>query len=84
MSFNDFNGVSSKQWKQKIQSDLNRADYNETLIWKSNEDISVKPFYNPEDLKEPPEFPNTKATQWNICQTIYVANVEKSNKKALK
>ncbi|MFG6686456.1 methylmalonyl-CoA mutase subunit beta [Mariniflexile sp. HNIBRBA6329] len=82
--FNEFDGVSAKQWKQKIQFDLNGADYNETLIWKSNEDISVKPFYNAEDFKELPEVSNTKATQWNICQTIFVANVEKSNKKALK
>ncbi|WP_308990465.1 methylmalonyl-CoA mutase subunit beta [Mariniflexile litorale] len=82
--FDEFDSVSAKQWKQKIQFDLNGADYNETLIWKSNEDISVKPFYNSEDLKELPEVSNTKATQWNICQTVFVANIEKSNKKALK
>jgi methylmalonyl-CoA mutase len=40
--FDDFDPVSSKQWKQK--SSLNsRADYNETLIWNSPEDIK-KPF----------------------------------------
>ena len=82
--FHEFNGVSAKQWKQKIQFDLKGADYNETLIWKSNEDISVKPFYNSEDFKELPNVSNTQATQWNICQTIFVANVEKSNKKAQK
>ena len=26
--FDDFNQVSSKQWKQKIQFDLKGADYN--------------------------------------------------------
>ena len=82
--FHEFDGVSAKQWKQKIQFDLKGADYNETLIWKSNEDISVKPFYNSEDFKELPNVSNTQATQWNICQTIFVANVEKSNKKAQK
>ncbi len=82
--FDEFDSVSTKQWKQKIQFDLNGADYNETLIWKSNEDISVKPFYNLEDLKAIPEVPNTKATPWQICQTIFVANVEKSNQKAIK
>ncbi|MEN3322883.1 methylmalonyl-CoA mutase subunit beta [Mariniflexile soesokkakense] len=82
--FDEFNSVSAKQWKQKIQFDLNGADYNETLIWKSNEDISVKPFYHSEDLKTLPEVSNTKATQWQICQTIFVANVEKSNQKAIK
>lgn len=82
--FEDFNEVSAKQWKQKIQFDLNGADYNETLIWKTNEDILVKPFYNAEDLKTLPKVSNTKATQWQICQTIFVADVEKSNKKAIK
>lgn len=82
--FDEFDSVSAKQWKQKIQFDLNGADYNKTLIWKSNEDISVKPFYNSEDFKELPEVSNTQATQWNICQTIFVASVEKSNKKAIK
>lgn len=82
--FDEFDSVSAKQWKQKIQFDLNGADYNETLIWKSNEDISVKPFYNLEDLKIIPEVPNTKVTPWQICQTIFVANVEKSNQKAIK
>lgn len=82
--FDEFDDVSAKQWKQKIQFDLNGADYNKTLIWESNDDISVKPFYNSEDLKTTPEISNTQATQWDICQTIYVANVEKSNQKAIK
>ena len=42
--FNLFEEVSAKAWKQKIQSDLKGADYNETLIWKSLEGIDVKPF----------------------------------------
>ena len=82
--FDEFDTVSSKQWKQKIQFDLKGADYNETLIWKSNEDISVKPFYHSDDFKQFPEATNTKATTWNACQTIFVADVKKSNKKAFK
>lgn len=81
--FNEFNPVSAKQWKQKIQFELKGEDYNETLIWKSNEDISVKPFYHSEDFKELPEASNTTATQFNICQSIFVADVQKSNKKAI-
>lgn len=81
--FNEFNPVSSKQWKQKIQFELKGEDYNETLIWKSNEDISVKPFYHSEDFKELPEVSKTTATQFNICQSIFVADVQKSNKKAI-
>ena len=48
--FDEFDSVSSKQWKQKIQFDLKGADYNNTLIWKTNEDIDVKPFYHADDF----------------------------------
>ncbi len=48
--FDDFNEVSAKQWKQKIQFDLKGADYNEALIYKSLEGIDIKPFYHQEDL----------------------------------
>ena len=82
--FDEFDDVSAKQWKQKIQFDLKGADYNDTLIWKSNEDISVKPFYHADDFKELPETSNTQATKWKIGQSIYVADVKKSNTKALK
>ena len=50
--FEDFDEVSAKQWKQKIQYDLKGADYNETLVWKSPEGINVKPFYHEDDFKE--------------------------------
>jgi methylmalonyl-CoA mutase len=81
--FKEFDSVSSKQWKQKIQADLKGADYNDTLIWKTNEDISVKPFYHADGFEKLPEVTNTKATEWKICQSIYVANVIKSNLKAV-
>jgi methylmalonyl-CoA mutase len=81
--FNEFPEVSSKQWKQKIQADLKGADYNETLVWKTNEGFDVKPFYHSDEFDLGPEPSNSKATQFNICQTIFVANVEKSNLKAV-
>ncbi|PWH83293.1 methylmalonyl-CoA mutase [Algibacter marinivivus] len=81
--FDGFNRVSSKQWKQKIQFDLKGADYNNTLIFKTNEDIDVKPFYHADDFDELPNISNTKASQWKICQSIFVADVEKSNLKAI-
>lgn len=81
--FEDFSEVSSKQWKQLIQYDLKGADYNDTLIWESDEGIHVKPFYHKDDFKELPNISGTKATAWQICQTIFVANIEKSNLKAV-
>jgi len=81
--FKAFPEVSSKQWKQLIQADLKGEDYNETLIWKTNEGINVKPFYHADEFAALPDITTSKATQWNICQTIFVANVSKSNAKAV-
>ena len=49
--FDEFNPVSAKQWKQKIQMDLKGADYNDTLLYKTNEGVHIKPFYHQDDLK---------------------------------
>lgn len=81
--FNEFDSVSSKQWKQKIQFDLKGADYNDTLIWKTNENIDIKPFYHADDFTKLPEVSATEATTWHVCQSIFVVNTEKSNLKAL-
>ncbi|MEO8934694.1 MAG: methylmalonyl-CoA mutase subunit beta, partial [Xanthomarina sp.] len=80
--FSDFSEVSSKEWKQKIQADLKGADYNETLIWKTNEGIDVKPFYHADEFSTNPSISSSKATKWQICETIYVADLEKSNSRA--
>lgn len=81
--FKEFPEASSKQWKQLIQYDLKGADYNETLIWKTDEGIHVKPFYHADEYEHLPDVSVTKATEWEICQTIFVANTEKSNLKAV-
>lgn len=80
--FNEFDAATSKQWKQKIQYDLKGKDYS-NLIWKTYEGIDVKPFYHADDFKKSSTISNTKATLWNICQSIFVTNVSKSNAKAL-
>ena len=78
--FNEFEPVSAAQWKQKIQVDLKGADYNETLLWKTDEGITVKPFYHREDTITLGNF-NTNA--FSICQTIEVTNVKEANHKAI-
>lgn len=80
--FEDFDPVSSKQWKQKIQFELDGADYNETLVWNSPEDIKVKPFYHSDDFSKTTTAA-TNATNFKIVQNIFVFDVEKSAAKAL-
>ena len=75
-----FSEVSSKQWKQKIQADLKGADYNQTLIWKTNEGIDVKPFYHKDEITE--EF-KIEPQQWNVGQIIFVQNEKAANDKAI-
>jgi methylmalonyl-CoA mutase len=80
--FEDFESVSSKQWKQKIQFELKGADYNDTLIWNSPEDIKVKPFYHKDEFSKSLAV-DTKATGFKICQNIFVYDVDKSVERAL-
>lgn len=79
--FSEFEEISAKQWKQKIQYDLKGADYNQTLVWKSFDGIDIKPFYHPEESPAP--IPANPPASWNICEKIYVTSAEQSNKKAL-
>ncbi|MBP6758213.1 MAG: methylmalonyl-CoA mutase subunit beta [Flavobacterium sp.] len=80
--FDDFDPVSSKQWKQKIQFELDGADYNQTLIWNSPEDIQVKPFYHGDEFKGVAAV-HTKASEFQICQNIFVHDLAKSNLRAI-
>lgn len=79
--FQDFDKISSKQWKQQIQFDLKGADYNETLIWETPEGIKVKPFYHNDEFENKVSV-NTEVSSFKILQRIYVFDVEKSNKRA--
>ena len=80
--FSEFDPISSKQWKQKIQFELKGEDYNDNLIWDSPENIKVKPFYNQDDL--PKNLPvNPTANGFKISQNIFVFDLEKSIERAL-
>lgn len=80
--FDDFNPVTSKQWKQQIQYELKGADYNETLVWESPEGIKVKPFYHIDEFENPISV-SKKAIPFEITQDIFVHDLEKSIHRAL-
>lgn len=80
--FSEFDPISSKQWKQKIQFELKGEDYNDNLIWDSPENIKVKPFYNQDDLPKNLSV-NPTANGFKICQNIFVFDLEKSIERAL-
>lgn len=71
--FDEFSPVSAKAWKQKIQLDLKGADYNETLLTKTNEGIVIKPFYHEEEYEKLPITDKKHASR--ICQSVYVDKI---------
>jgi len=79
--FDEFKEVTPAAWKQKIQVDLKGDDYNDALLWKTDEGIVVKPFYTKEDRThhklEMPE------KGFNICQTIFVDDEKIANSIAI-
>ena len=79
--FDEFNGTSPSAWKQKIQVDLKGEDYNNTLLWKTNENIVVKPFYTSEGRNH--KEINLPKKGFNICQTIFIDNEKIANSLAI-
>ena len=79
--FDDFLKTTSSAWKNKIQVDLKGADYNDTLLWKTQEGIVVKPFYTAEDRTGYKI--ETPKTGYNICQTIFVDDEKIANSLAI-
>ena len=79
--FSEFEGTTPAAWKQKIQVDLKGADYNETLLWTTNEGITVKPFYTKEDRTH--QKVNISKEAFKICQTIIISDEKKANSLAL-
>lgn len=79
--FNEFDKISSKQWRQKIQYDLKGKDYNQSMVWDTAEGIKVKPFYHRDDFLSPPKH-STNCRSWQIVENIFVKDSQTANTKA--
>lgn len=44
--------ITEQEWKQKVQAELKGADFNDSLLWDSNNGIQVKPLYTEKDVKQ--------------------------------
>jgi methylmalonyl-CoA mutase len=42
--------VPTAAWEAAIQKDLKGADYEKKLVWRSDEGLSVRPYYRSENL----------------------------------
>ena len=74
--FSEFDPVSAKAYKQKIQFDLKGADYNETLVWQSLEGIHVRPFYHRDEVKRNVDV--AMPQKWFIGEKIFINNAAQS------
>lgn len=93
--FEQFPPIATKEWKEKIITDLKGADYNKKLVWATQEGFEIEPFYREEDLEKlsyldcnPGEFPFVRGNKkhdndWLIRQDIKVNDPKIANKKAL-
>jgi methylmalonyl-CoA mutase len=49
--FEQFPPVTTKEWMDKITTDLKGDNFNERLVWKTGQGFDVMPFYRKEDLE---------------------------------
>lgn len=72
--FDEFDPITAKQWKNKVQVELKGLDYNDTLVWGTNDQINVKPLYTKEDINYSQVNPLPKnQSDWKIISN-YIEN----------
>jgi methylmalonyl-CoA mutase len=81
--FQEFPGFTKEQWRNQIVKDLKGADYDEKLIWHTEDGIGVQPFYTKGDLKDNSN-PVFSHVQWQHCVDIFVNDSHEANRFALK
>lgn len=79
--FSEFSETTAEAWKNQIIKDLKGIDFN-TLIWKTDSDIDVKPFYTKADIDSVNNI-NINSADWSICEYIQVNDEKIANQKAL-
>jgi len=92
--FSEFEPVSTESWEKLIEQDLKGADYNQRLVWRSVDGITVRPYFRSEDLEGlgfidslPGQYPfvrgtKTNSNDWLIRQYIDFENAEQALEKA--
>lgn len=89
----EFPPVSTQAWEDAIARDLKGADYARNLISKTEEGLTVKPYYRAEDIAglewldaTPGSFPYVRGSRlsgdWRIREEIDVVDPEQANRDA--
>ena len=92
--FAEFPITGATEWEARINEDLKGADYEKKLIWKTLENLRIKPYYTAEDLIDlpymqeiPGNYPFTRggktgSNSWEIRQDFRVFDVGTAVAKA--
>lgn len=63
----EFPPASTSDWEALIHSDLKGAEYDKKLVWKTEEGVSVKPYYRAEDIAALKPYPFGRAG-WKMVE----------------
>jgi methylmalonyl-CoA mutase len=83
--FNDFQQHSKAQWKEQVIKDLKGKDFDETLLWRVDENVLVDAYYNQEDtlnipLKSIQQAQNQRVNgSWQYRESIKFTNEKDCN-----
>ena len=81
--FQSFPPATAQDWKNKIIKDLKGEPYDK-LIWHTNENIEVLPFYTKESIGGMQlQIPVKASKGWQIAERIIVHEFDTANKSAL-
>ncbi len=88
--FDMFPGVTTEEWRAKVEADLKGADFNKKLVWRTNEGFNLQPMYRAEDIAGlktteslPGEYPYLRGTKdnnnWLTRQEILSKDAKEAN-----
>jgi len=80
--FTDFPEITTTAWEEKIKADLKGTGSRKKLKWKTDEGITIKPYYRKEDLDSLNYLENVGKLKgagsapngWTICQDLFPEN----------
>lgn len=79
--FEGFDPTTPEEWKAKIEKDLRGKEF-DSLISKTQEGITIQPFYHREQTEVSGQ-PFKAMAKWDIVQELMVEDAKAANKQAL-
>jgi methylmalonyl-CoA mutase len=64
----EFPPVATSEWEAAIRADLAGADYQKKLVWKTPENIAVRPYYRREDVPAQVPRAGESGKDWEIVE----------------